>query len=81
MMAQQNEGLGLTRNKGMEIMTGEWVSFIDSDDTIREDTYEIVVKAIEEDPEIVHFGIQVVHEDGTDPIKSDDEYYRIKHEG
>lgn len=78
---KQNEGLGLTRNKGMEIMTGEWVSFIDSDDTIREDTYEIVVKAIEEDPEIVHFGIQVVHEDGTDPIKSDDEYYRIKHEG
>lgn len=78
---KQNEGLGLTRNKGMEIMTGEWVSFIDSDDTIREDTYELVVKAIEKDPELVHFGIQVVQEDGTDPIKSDEEYYRIKHEG
>lgn len=78
---KKNEGQGIARNKGLEISSGEWISFIDSDDTIREDTYESVVKAIETGPEIVHFGIQIVHEDGFTPIKSDNEYYKIKYKG
>ena len=78
---KKNEGQGIARNKGLEISSGEWISFIDSDDTIREDTYDLVIKAIESDPEIVHFGIQIVHEDGFTPIKSDNEYYKIKYDG
>lgn len=78
---KKNEGQGIARNKGLEISSGEWISFIDSDDTIREDTYECVIKAIECNPEIIHFGIQIVHEDGFTPIKSDNEYYKIKYKG
>lgn len=29
---QHNQGLSMARNAGMEIMTGEWVMFVDSDD-------------------------------------------------
>lgn len=34
---KENEGLGLTRNKGLEFVTGEYVTFLDSDDWIAAD--------------------------------------------
>lgn len=36
---QQNKGLGPARNAGMEIATGEYVGFVDSDDWVREDMF------------------------------------------
>lgn len=37
-MKCSNSGAGLARNKGMEYATGEYISFIDSDDFIIEKT-------------------------------------------
>ncbi len=37
---KQNEGLGLTRNLGMEISKGKYIGFVDSDDYIKKDMYE-----------------------------------------
>lgn len=37
---KQNEGLGLTRNAGISIATGEYVAFVDSDDFVEPDMYE-----------------------------------------
>lgn len=37
---KKNEGLGLTRNAGIEIATGEYVAFIDSDDWVDLTMYE-----------------------------------------
>ena len=38
---QQNIGLGASRNKGMKIAQGEYVTFLDADDWFTEDAFEI----------------------------------------
>ena len=37
---KENQGLGFARNSGMEIATGEYIAFVDSDDWIKVDMYE-----------------------------------------
>lgn len=39
--SQENQGLGAARNKGMELATGEFIYFIDSDDCLISDAMEI----------------------------------------
>lgn len=80
--AKENGGPGDTRNLGIEKSTSEWVIFIDSDDTLREDAVEMVADAVmREEPDMVHYGIQVVSSDGSTPSKHDMSYYDIRYEG
>lgn len=37
---KENEGLGLARNSGIDIASGETIAFVDSDDYVDEDTYQ-----------------------------------------
>lgn len=37
---QENQGQGMARNHGLDIAEGEYISFVDSDDTIAPDMYE-----------------------------------------
>lgn len=45
---QDNKGLAETRNKGMELATGEYICFIDSDDYIENTMLEKLLKAIKQ---------------------------------
>ena len=78
---KENEGQGISRNKGMEKATGEWISFIDSDDTLELNAYEKIVANISDEVDMVHFGIQMLYEEGKLKIKTDNEYYDIKYDG
>lgn len=45
--SQNNSGPSVARNKGIEVSSGEYIAFVDSDDTIKEDYIELLLKTIE----------------------------------
>lgn len=56
---KQNEGLGLTRNCGMELADGEFLGFVDSDDYVSEDMYQNLYEtAVRERADLVISGIR-----------------------
>lgn len=54
---EENKGAGFSRNKGLDIAEGEYVTFVDSDDFLSLDVYENVNDAIEKNncPDIIRF--------------------------
>lgn len=44
----ENRGLSATRNLGLDKATGEWIGFVDSDDWIEPDMYEVLFRKAEE---------------------------------
>ncbi len=49
---QQNRGLSVARNEGIEASSGELITFVDSDDFLREETYPALIAFMEEHSEI-----------------------------
>ena len=78
---QENAGQGAARNAGLEVATSEWITFPDSDDLLVPDAYETVAKAFGQNPDLVHFSIKVVYEDGTPTRKQDHNYYTVTRDG
>ena len=53
LMNQTNQGLSVARNKGVEISTGEYIVFVDSDDIIKTNYLEKLMQYMAEDVDIV----------------------------
>lgn len=60
---KENGGLSSTRNKGLELATGKYISFVDADDWVLEDFIEKLVNAIDNGSDIVisdyYFGDEI----------------------
>lgn len=50
-----NGGLSDARNAGIDVVRGQWLTFVDSDDFIRDDTYVDVMRVASPDVDIVEF--------------------------
>lgn len=63
---QENSGAGLSRNAGLDIATGEFIKFLDSDDTIDPDVLETMYHTAQETGKTIVCGyMQHVNADGT----------------
>jgi len=73
-----NGGLSDARNAGMEVATGDYIGFVDSDDFLPEDAYEVMLqKAMEQDADYIIGNYINCYEDGTlweKPIFNIDKY-------
>ena len=59
---KKNEGLGMARNTGVQAAAGEYVAFVDSDDTVEPEMYaEMYEKAVEEDCDIVMCDVRILY--------------------
>lgn len=55
---QENGGVSVARNKGLEFAQGEWIAFADSDDWMEPNQYEVLMQtALETDAEIAACGV------------------------
>lgn len=44
----KNQGVSIARNKGLEVATGKYIGFVDSDDFIKEDYFEVLAQALDD---------------------------------
>lgn len=72
---KQNTGVSDTRNKGLEIATGDYIGFVDGDDYVEPNMFEILYEnMMKYDADISHCGYQmvfpskVVYYHGTDNL-------------
>ncbi|WP_395015914.1 glycosyltransferase family 2 protein [Robinsoniella peoriensis] len=62
----QNGGVSKARNAGIEICTGEYIAFVDSDDTMKSRMIEKMVEAMTEEVDLVCCGYTTKTPDGVE---------------
>lgn len=65
-IAQQHKGVSEARNKGIEASGGEWIVFIDSDDTVSKDFFRIISRTEYSDQDLLIFDYHKLDEEFTE---------------
>jgi len=47
LLQQKNQGLGKSRNNGVNVAKGEWIHFVDCDDRIPNNSYQLILNQLE----------------------------------
>lgn len=75
---QKNQGLSCSRNNAMEVATGEYIMFLDSDDCIRKDACELLYDKVKKNELDALFFAGENFENGTNRVL-DSSYYQFKY--
>lgn len=65
---KQNGGVSSARNRGLDLASGELITFVDSDDTIDSDMYEVLMSFLDENTDIVHCSYKRIQDAETKNI-------------
>lgn len=67
---QQNQGVSVARNNGIDLVTGDYLIFVDSDDWIETDFLETYIGEVEQSgSDLIYQGLVNEHADGTTLLK------------
>lgn len=67
---QENQGVSVARNKGLDKASGTFIQFVDSDDYIEDKMTEILVTEMNENIDVTMCGYKSIHRDKDGKIRS-----------
>jgi glycosyltransferase involved in cell wall biosynthesis len=75
---QKNKGVSTARNVGIEVAKGKYIGFVDSDDSVKADMYQVLYSNAEKiNADISCVSEEIVMEDGRIKVASESEQIRI----
>lgn len=78
---QVNSGVSVARNRGLDHATGDYIGFVDGDDYIEPDMYEILMQIINEHHvDIAHCGYQMIYPSRVDYYYNSGEKIKLSHD-
>lgn len=69
---QANAGTLMARQTGVAATTGEWVTFLDPDDRLTSNAFEILARNAPGESDILSFGVELQAESTFDPVRLGD---------
>lgn len=61
----ENKGPAFARNKGIEVSSGEYILFLDSDDEFSDDAFNVIFQALKDSPDILIFGFNQIFKNNS----------------
>lgn len=57
---QENRGVAATRNRGLDEATGKYIAWVDPDDYITDDWWQVLYPVLAQNPDIVYFDMKLL---------------------